>query len=98
METSKDFKKEKLVNAVLRNILRNTNKIKYEKNIYPNFKKVLDKIFSSKSIRDYIYETLFVKPKNYQISLMDKKNALFNKRVLILKKKNKQGMFCSRYW
>ena len=78
VETSKDFKKEKLVNAVLRNILRNTNKIKYEKNIYPNFKKILDKIFSSKSIRDYIYETLFIKPKNYQISLIDNKDALYS--------------------
>ncbi len=89
VEISKDFKKEKLVNAVLRNILRNTNKIKYEKNIYPNFKKVLDKIFSSKSIRDYIYETLFIKPKNYQISLIDNKDALYSKRVLE-KKINKE--------
>ena len=81
------------MNAVLRNILRNTNKIKYEKNIYPNFKKVLDKIFSSKSIRDYIYETLFIKPKNYQISLINNRDALYGKRVLILEKKINKGCF-----
>ena len=81
------------MNAVLRNILRNTNKIKYEKNIYPNFKKVLDKIFSSKSIRDYIYETLFIKPKNYQISLIDNRDALYSKRVLILEKKINKECF-----
>ena len=93
VETSKDFKKEKLVNAVLRNILRNKNKIKYEKNIYPNFKKILDKIFSSKSIRDYLYDTLFLKPKNYQISLLDKKDAIYGKRVLILEEKILKGCF-----
>ena len=93
VEYSKDFKKEKLVNAVLRNILRNTNKIKYEKNIYPNFKKILDKIFSSKSIRDYLYDTLFFKPKNYQISLFDKKDAMYGKRVLVYEKKILKGCF-----
>ena len=58
----KILKKEKLVNAVLRTILRDKDKIKYGKFIYPNFKKILDKIFSSASIRDYIYKTLFIKP------------------------------------
>ena len=48
----KFLKKEKLVNAVLRNILRNKDKIKYENLIYPNFKKILDKIFPSASIRE----------------------------------------------
>ena len=61
VEEGKILKKEKLVNAVLRNILRNKNKIKYGKFIYPNFKKILDKIFSSDSIRNYIYCTLFTK-------------------------------------
>ena len=37
VDLSKNLKKEKLVNAVLRNILRNKNEIKYEKNIYPEF-------------------------------------------------------------
>ena len=82
-----------MVNAVLRNILRNTNKIKYEKNIYPNFKRVLDKIFSSKSIRNYIYGTLFIKPKNFQISTLYKKNALYGNRVYILEKKIFKGCF-----
>ena len=93
VEASKDFKKERLVNAVLRNILRNKKEIKYKNYIYPKFKKILDKIFSSKSIRNYIYRTLFIKPKNYQISLLDKKDALYSKRVLILEKKIIKGCF-----
>ncbi len=93
MEASKNLNKEKLVNAVLRNILRNISEINYKKYIYPNFKKILDKIFSSKSIRDYLYDTLFLKPKNYQISLLDKKNALYGKRVLALEKKIFKGCF-----
>ena len=87
VETSKVFKKEKLVNAVLRNILRNRNEIKYGKHIYPSFKNILDKIFSSTSIREYIYDTLFTKPQNYQISLNDKKDAIYDKRVMTLEKK-----------
>ncbi len=93
MEASKDFKKEKLVNAVLRNILRNINEIKYEKCIYPSFKKILDKIFSSTSIREYMYDTLFIKPQNYQISLNDRKDVLYDKRVMILEKKINNGCF-----
>ncbi len=87
------MKKEKLVNAVLRNILRNKNNIKYRKVIYPDFKKVLNKIFTSNSIRDYIYSTLFDKPANYQISLIDKKNAHYGKRVFTLEKKIIEGCF-----
>ena len=87
VEEGKVLKKEKLVNAVLRNILRNKNKIKYGKFIYPNFKRVLDKIFSSDSIRNYIYSTLFTKPKNYQISLIDNQKAIYKKRVFVLEKK-----------
>ena len=83
VEEGKNLKKEKLVNAVLRNILLNKNKIKYEKFIYPNFKKILDKIFSSESIRSYIYSTIFTKPKNYQISLIDNRKAFYKKRVFI---------------
>ncbi len=93
MEASKNLNKEKLVNAVLRNILRNIDEINYKKNIYPNFKKILDKIFSSESIRDYLYDTLFLKPKNYQISLLDKKDALYGKRVFTLEKKIFKGCF-----
>jgi len=93
VEASKDFKKEKLVNAVLRNILKNLGEINYENNIYPYFKKILDKIFSSKSIRDYLYDTLFFKPKNYQISLFDKKDAMYGKRVLVYETKILKGCF-----
>ncbi len=93
VEISKKFKKEKLINAVLRNILRSKNEIKYEKNIYPNFKKTIDKIFSSKSIRNYTYGTLFEKPKNYQISLLDNNSAIYNKRVFILEKKIMKSCF-----
>ena len=91
VEVSKEFKKEKLVNAVLRNILKNINDIKYEKYIYPKFKNIIDKIFSSKSIRDYIYSTLFKKPQNYQISLTDKDIAVYRNRVLMLEKKISKG-------
>ena len=87
VEVSKKLKKEKLVNGVLRNIIRDKREIKYGKHIYPSFKKILDKIFSSKSISNYIYETLFVKPKNYQISLFDRNDALYCKRVYNLEKK-----------
>ena len=93
VEESKFLKKEKLVNAVLRNILRKKNEIKHGKLIYPYFKKILDKIFSSNSIREYIYSTLFTKPKNYQISLSDKKDAIYCKRVFILEKKIMKDCF-----
>ena len=81
------------MNAVLRNILRDKYKIKYDKFIYPDFKKILDKIFSSNSIRDYVYSTLFTKPENYQISLIDKEDALYGKRVFRLEKKIIKGCF-----
>ena len=77
----------------MRNILRNIDKINYEKHIYPNFKKILDKIYSSKAIKEYIYGTLFIKPQNYQVSLLDVKNALYNKRVLVLENKIISGCF-----
>jgi len=93
VEESKFLKKEKLVNAVLRNILRKKNEIEYGNIIYPNFKKILDKIFSSNPIREYIYSTLFTKPKNYQISLSDKKDAIYGRRVFILEKKVMKDCF-----
>ena len=93
VEESKFLNKEKLVNAVLRNILRKKNEIKHGNLIYPYFKKILDKIFSSNSIREYIYSTLFTKPKNYQISLSDKKDAIYGKRVFILEKKIMKDCF-----
>ena len=93
VEESKFLNKEKLVNAVLRNILRKKNEIKHRNLIYPNFKKILDKIFSSNLIREYIYSTLFTKPKNYQICLSDKKEAIYGKRVFILEKKIMKDCF-----
>ena len=75
---------DKTVEKLLVNFL---SKIRYGKFIYPNFKRILDKIFSSESIRNYIYSSLFTKPKNYQISLIDNQKAIYKKRVFILEKK-----------
>ena len=93
MEEGKLLKKEKLVNAVLRNILRNKNNIQYKRCIYPKFKKIVDKIFSSNSIRDYIYSTLFYKPANYQICIINNKNAIYEKRVFTLDRKINKDCF-----
>ena len=79
VEVSKEFKKDGLVNAVLRSVLRDKDNIHFGKFIYPKFKKIVDKIFSSKSIREYIYQTLFEKPINYQVSLKDQK-MLYTKK------------------
>ena len=87
VEASKEFKKDGLVNAVLRSVLRDKNNIHFGKFIYPKFKKIVDKVFSSNSIREYIYQTLFEKPINYQVSLKDQKDALYEKRVFLLEKK-----------
>ena len=89
----KHFKKEKLINGVLRNILRDKKNIQYKKNISPNFKKILDKIFTSNSIRNYIYSTLFVKPINYQICIINNENALYGKRVFNLERKINKDCF-----
>ena len=87
------MQKEKLINAVLRNILRQKSNIQYRKCIYPNFKKILNKIFSSNSIRSYIYSTLFFKPINYQICIVNKDNALYKKRVFNLDGKINKDCF-----
>jgi predicted RNA methylase len=75
------------VNAVLRNILRDEHKLSLEKNLPSDFKKVLDKIFSSNEIRNYLHQSFFVKPKDYQISLHDHEEAIYDKRVLPFKSK-----------
>jgi len=93
VEVSKEFKKDGLVNAVLRSVLRDKDNIHFGKFIYPKFKKIVDKIFSSKSIREYIYQTLFEKPINYQVSLKDQKDAIYEKRVFLLEKKIKTNCF-----
>ncbi len=93
VEACKEFKKDGLVNAVLRSVLRDKNNIHFGKFIYPKFKKIVDKVFSSNSIREYIYQTLFEKPINYQVSLKDQKDALYEKRVFLLEKKIKSKCF-----
>ncbi len=93
VEASKEFKKDGLVNAVLRSVLRNKNNIQLGKFIYPKFKKIVDKVFSSNSIREYIYQTLFEKPINYQVSLKDQKDAIYEKRVFLLEKKIKSNCY-----
>ena len=85
VEFSKQFDKSKLINAVLRNILRDQENLIVEKNLPANFQKVLDQIFSSNKIREYLYQTFFIKPVDFQISLNDHKEAIYEKRVLPLK-------------
>lgn len=93
VEASKEFKKHKFVNAVLRRVLQDKDDIRFGKFIYPKFKKILDKIFSSKSIREYIYQTLLERPINYQVSVVDQKDAIYKKRVLLLEKKIRPNCF-----
>ena len=64
-----------------------------EKNLPDHFKKILDKIFSSSKIREYLYQTFFVKPIDYQISLNDHNEAIYEKRVLPLKSKLLKNCF-----
>ena len=87
VEFSKKFNKSKLINAVLRNILRDKENLKLEKNLPDSFKKILDKIFSSNKIREYLLQSFFIKPLDYQISLLDHKDAIYEKRVLPFKSK-----------
>ena len=82
VEFSKKFDKSKLVNAVLRNIIRDKNKLILDKNLPTEFEKTLDKIFSSNEIRDYLHQSFFVKPEDYQISLYDHDEAIYDRRVL----------------
>jgi 16S rRNA (cytosine967-C5)-methyltransferase len=93
VEFSKQFDKSKLINAVLRNILRDKENLIIEKILPDNFQKVLDKIFSSTKIREYIYQTFFTKPVDYQISLSDHKEAIYEKRVLPFKSKLLKNCF-----
>jgi len=60
----------------------------------PNlFKANIDKIFSSKNIRAYIYNSLFHKPINYQISYNDNKGNIYGGRVLLLEEDLHQDCF-----
>ena len=93
VEFSKQFDKSKLINAVLRNILRDKENLTIEKNLPDNFQKILDKIFSSSKIREYLHQTFFTKPVDYQISLSDHKEAIYEKRVLPFKSKLLKNCF-----
>ena len=93
VEFSKQFDKSKLINAVLRNIIRDQDNLTLEKNLPDNFQKVLDKIFSSSKIREYLYQTFFTKPIDYQISLNNHKEAIYEKRVLPFKSKLLKNCF-----
>ena len=91
VEASKKLKNEKFVNAVLRNILREKEKITFNKFIYPEFKNILNRVFTSKSIKDYIYETIFEKPINYQVSLTNQNGTVYKKRVFLLDREIKEN-------
>ena len=89
VELSKKFKKDKLVNGVLRNILRNKDKIKNEYQNYhlpENFIKIIEKTFLDKKIINYIAQSFFQIPQDYQICLTPKKGAIYNDRVFHLNK------------
>ena len=63
------------------------------KSLPEHFKKSLDKIFSSQEIREYLYQTFFIKPKDYQITLKDNSDAIYEKRVLPFKLKLLKNAF-----
>lgn len=88
VEFGKYFKISAFINALLRKILSEKDNI--QKNMETHmvdseFKKQLIKIYSSKKIYDYIFETLNKKPINYQISYDDNIEAIYDSRVSILK-------------
>ncbi len=94
VEFSKKFKKHKLVNAILRKVLREKENFENKKeNLPKSFKENIDKIFSSKNIRSYIYKSLFLKPINFQISITETNKALYQKRVFHLKNKLNSNCF-----
>lgn len=94
VEFSKRFKKDKLVNAVLRSLLRAKKKIDHNSQNLPKlFKANIDKVFSSKNIRAYIYNSLFHKPINYQISYNDNINSIYGGRVSLLERDLHQDCF-----
>ena len=91
VEFGKYFKISGFINALLRKILSEKDNI--QKNMETHmvdseFKKQLIKIYSSKKIYDYIFETLNKKPINYQISYDDNIEAIYDSRVSILKNFN----------
>ena len=94
VEFSKKFKKHSLINAVLRSVLRNKNSISTNgKNISNIFKRCCDDIFSNERICSHIYESFFHKPRNYQISVNDIKDTIYEKRVSYFEKELDQNSF-----
>ena len=88
---SKSFRISGFVNALLRKILNEKDSLQknmQKTKVDDDFKKQLIKIYSSKKIHDYIFETLNEKPINYQISYHDNINALYDSRVSVLKNFN----------
>jgi len=88
VEFGKSFKISGFINALLRKILSERDNI--QKNLETHmvdseFKKQLIKIYSSKKIYNYIFETLNKKPIDYQISYDDNIEAIYDSRVSILK-------------
>ena len=94
VEFSKRFKNFNLVNAVLRKISHNKSKFKNGKeNLPKDFKEKINIIFSSKNIRSHIYKSIFLKPKNYQISMTDLSDALYQNRVFNFDKEKKPNCY-----
>ena len=94
VEYSKKFKKHSLVNAVLRGILRNKNSIPTnQKNISSVFKKYCDEIFSNKKVCEFIYESFFYKPQSFQVSINDKNNSIYERRVSYLETELEDNSF-----
>lgn len=87
VEFGKSYKISGFINALLRKIL--SEKDDLQKNMETHmvdseFKKQLIKIYSSRKIYDYIFETLNKKPTNYQISYDDDVEAMYDSRVSVL--------------
>ena len=96
VELSKKFKKDKLVNGVLRNILRKKEKIKkdYQNFLLPQtFIKIIEKTFLDKNIQKYIAQSFFQIPQDYQICLNKKKGAIYDDRVFYLDKNLEKDCF-----
>lgn len=88
VEFSKSFKISGFVNALLRKILIEKDNLLIDIQsikIDNDFKKQLIKIYSSKKIHEYIFETLNEKPINYQVSYANNESSLYDLRVSTLK-------------
>tara|TARA_B100000902_G_C27257113_1_gene888488 strand:- start:433 stop:1641 length:1209 start_codon:yes stop_codon:yes gene_type:complete len=97
VEFAKNFKAPGYVNVILRSVLKEKEKFRSaikEIKIGNEFKRQIIKIYSSKKIHNFIFNSLDKKPVNYQISYLDDTQAIYDKRVSIiddLKKIKKQS-------